>query len=149
MRRAALVLAVLGLSLTVPAAAQPERGCTAVTKRQPGARNVGFRLKCGFSIDSVSIRTSRTFSRLARRPRIDSRRVRDRLTCGQRSKRSARCEGDLSVRARVIGAFAVRGDPCDGLRTTFDVSGGACTDDVICIQIAYAAKVRVKQPRGC
>jgi hypothetical protein len=146
-----VLIVVLALAVT-DAPSDAEQGfapdCGAVTRVADGKRNVSFRVRCNFSLRSMTIRISRGLSRLTKKPAIDSARSEDHLTCAKERWRRADCEGVLEVNARARGAFAVRGDPCE-LSARFRFDGAACTPGVVCPAVALFARARVKRPRGC
>jgi len=159
-RRNCLVVAALALvgALLLPGGAPDARefrpSCDAVVQAVEGKRNVRYRVRCNFLVSGLHIRSSRPLHRVLRRPRLDNPDPGDRLVCRRTgARRGVRCRGETGQGVRIRGAYAVKGDPCAGLKTRFVASGGIDCDFTEpgfgCPDIGYGVTVRREQPRGC
>jgi len=156
--RTCLAVAVLALVAApllpggAPDAREFSPSCGAVVQAAEGKRNVRYRVRCNFLVSALDIRSSRPLHRVLRRPRLDNPDQGDRLVCRRTgARRGVRCRGETGQDVRIRGAYAVKGDPCAGLKTRFDASGGIDCDDpgFACPLIGYRGTVRREQPRGC
>ena len=155
MLRALALVSIAAVLLAAPSFARrspyPKPFCSAVTKRQPGVRDVQFRIRCNYLVDRLSIRSSRPIESVQRRPTLRAPDPEDHLRCSRRSVTLVRCYGETGENVRIDGAFGVRGDPCDGLRARFRTSGGLDCDEpgLGCPDIGFAAHTETRHPRGC
>jgi hypothetical protein len=150
--RALALVPIAAALLAAPSAAGdfPTPSCSAVTKRQTGLRDVQFRIRCNFSVSSLSIRSSRTIGSVQRRPALRDPDAEDHFRCSRRSATLVRCLGEAGANVRIDGSFGVRGDPCAGLRARFRTQGGLdCEPGTACPDIGFAGRVETRHPRGC
>jgi len=153
----ALLLAVLGawsVSSARGECAAPEGNgprCTAVIKARPGVtRNVVYRVRCNFLVESLVVQTNARVYSVQRAPRLDDPDAGDRLRCrrGRRDRRDVACRGETGSDVRVVGAFRVSGDPCR-LSAQISASGGVDGEPGEAVpRVGYFAKVNRGRPRG-
>ncbi|HEX2234497.1 MAG TPA: hypothetical protein VHG69_14160 [Thermoleophilaceae bacterium] len=162
MRRLTAAAALLGLLVPAgtstakeaPAAGEGSR-CSAVVRARPGKfRNVQYRVRCTFEVTYLEIRSRRRAYAVQRRPRVDRPDPGDRFLCrkGRRYPRRVLCEGAAGAPARIVGAFRVNGDPCDGLRFSVRAFGGYDPDidgPYVIPDVGLFADFRKLRPRGC
>jgi hypothetical protein len=97
--------------------------CSATTSRQPDSQQVRFRIRCNYEVERVSIRSSKAIASVRRSTRLRDPESGDRIRCARRSSTLVVCRGRAGENVRIEGVYTLRGDPCDGFRTRFNVLG--------------------------
>ncbi len=153
------VFAVMSLAIAPagPAGDPFDTDCSAVTRkvvRQEDGRafNAQFRIRCSFSVTSIHLYSSKPLRRMDGTPVLQGERSFESLTCAKRRRRGVCSGGGLKAGTRVVGSFAVAGDPCDEPRMSVRlvIRGGVDGPPGAPVPaIGLRNEKEVAGPRGC